>query len=171
MERNSCVAIYISIFGFDQVCWFGYFDKKVYWIIKGPFMMALLFNVLFLVNVMTILCRKLKKSYSDDSVEQIKRSLKAAMLLCPLLGITHLLELFPIQLENRLFNIVYAVVNCFLLFYSGVYLSCLYCFMNSQVRENIGRYWTRTVLRKSVFPKKYTTTSYHVQINLSDTAK
>lgn len=119
-------------------------------------MLAMLLNILFLANVMRILYSKLKRSYSADSVEQMKKSLKAAILLFPLLGITHLTEIFPFYQRLKIWHLdsIYAVFNCFLVFFSGVYLSFLYCFTNCEVQVILWRYWMRIILRNGVLSKK-----------------
>lgn len=150
------------MYGFDHVCWYGFYRKEVYWIVEGPIMLAMLLNILFLVNVMRILYSKLKRPYSADSVEQMKKSLKAAILLFPLLGITHLMEIFPFYQRLKIWHLdsIYAVFNCFLVFFSGVYLSFLYCFANYEVRVILRRYWMRIILRNSVWKKKYEAKRY-----------
>lgn len=88
------VAMY-NVMGFDEVCWFGYYEHKLYWIIQGlsknlclniwlnkiiysflccpgPILLALIVNVFCLFNVIRILTIKLRESTSNDSINQIK---------------------------------------------------------------------------------------------------
>lgn len=72
---------------------------------------------------------------------QHRKSFKAAALLLPLLGVTHLFEVYHDQPQNWVLNLIYSVVNCFLVFFNGVFLSILYCFMNNEVKNVLSRHW------------------------------
>nr|QVK45900.1 G protein-coupled receptor [Proales similis] len=129
-----------QLVGIDDVCWYGFFRWKSYWIIQTPILVALVVNFVCLANVIRILATKLKESQSSE-LEQIKKSLKAAILLLPLLGITHVLEIYHEEPANFILNLVVSVINSVLVFYQGVFLSILYCFMNNEVKEVIKRHW------------------------------
>ena len=63
-----------------------------------------------------------------------RKSAKAAILLVPLLGITHIFEVYHGEPENWVINLIYSVINAILVFNQGVFLSVLYCFMNNEVK-------------------------------------
>ncbi len=62
-----------------------------------------------------------------------RKSAKAAVLLLPLLGITHVFEVYHDEPKNWIINLILSILNTFLVFYQGVFLSILYCFMNNEV--------------------------------------
>lgn len=165
-----------NVAGFDEVCWFGYYENKYYWIIQGPILLALITNIFCLVNVIRILTKKLRENSTNDSVNQIKKSFKAAALLLPLLGVTHLFEMYHGHPANWILNLIYSVVNCFLVFFNGVFLSILYCFMNNEVKNVIKRHWLNKLydlkLGKNRSPKnnnRNTTENCHNDLEVDKT--
>ena len=69
--------------------------------------------------------------------------MKAALLLLPLLGITHMFELYHDEPKNWIVNLLLSIINAFLVFYQGVFLSFLYCFCNNEVSASAGGKWRR----------------------------
>lgn len=134
------LTLYYSI-GIDDVCWSGFYDRASYWIIQGPVLISLIINFCCLANVIRILAIKLKLNNQNSDVEQIKKSAKAAVLLLPLLGITHMFEVYHDEPKNWIINLIFSIINSFLVFYQGVFLSILYCFTNNEVKDTVKRHW------------------------------
>ena len=134
------VALYLTI-GIDDICWFGYYEWKTYWIIQAPILGVIIINLFFLINVIRILVIKLKGNQKTSDLIQIKKSAKAAFVLLPLLGITHAFEVYHEEIQNWTINLIFAITTAFLVFNQGVFISILYCFMNNEVKTVIKRHW------------------------------
>ncbi|CAF0944560.1 unnamed protein product [Adineta ricciae] len=70
----------------------------------------------------------------------VRKAVKAAVFLLPLLGITHMLETFvsPDRQSIPLFAL-YCSVTYFLVTFQGFFCSLLYCFLNTEVRDTVSR--------------------------------
>lgn len=141
--------------GFNNVCWYGYYEVPYYWIIQTPILISLIVNTFCLTNVIRVLTNKLREHRTSETI-QIKKGVKAAILLLPLLGITHITKIYQ---QAPIFNwtllLIYECVNCFLVHYQGVFLSILYCFMNNEVRNELKRHWlAKLKLKNRLFDTK-----------------
>jgi PDF receptor len=134
-------TLYTTI-GIDDICWFGYYEWKSYWIIQAPILCVILVNLFCLLNIVRILYNKLKSNRNNE-IDQIIKSSKAALVLLPLLGITHAFEVYHGEIKNWIINLMFSVITAFLVFNQGVFLSILYCFMNNEVKSVIERHWCR----------------------------
>ena len=141
--------------GIDDICWLGYYDRKTYWIIKGPVFASLIIGILCLINVIRILAKKLRQNHPSE-IDQIKKSAKAAILLLPLLGATHIFEVYYGEPENWIVNLALSIVKAVLVFFQGVFLSIIYCFMNNEVKNKLKRHWLNKFSFKSMFGRDRT---------------
>jgi len=132
-------------------CWANYNYLKYYWIIDGPRYGVMIINFIFLLNIIRVLLVKIKegseKQIREDrqrrgsmNTKFVKKAVKAATFLLPLLGITHMLETFvsPGEQSIPLFAL-YCSVTYFLVTFQGFFCAFFYCFLNSEVRETISR--------------------------------
>lgn len=149
-------------------CFNNYMHLKFYWIIDGPRYAVMIINVIFLLNIIRVLLVKMKegsenriredKRRGSMNAKYVRKAVKAAIFLLPLLGILHILETF-VSADNqpiRLFAI-YSSVTYLLLTLQGFFCSLLYCFLNVEVRETISRRFQTTQLWyrwKRYFAKK-----------------
>ncbi|XP_022242452.1 corticotropin-releasing factor receptor 2-like [Limulus polyphemus] len=129
----------------NTVCWEGYGSSMFVWILTGPMLLVLLINTIFLVNIIRILVTKLRASVSVETA-QVRKSIKATVLLFPLLGITHLL--FCINPRGRLER-AYMITNAVMQSSQGLFLAVLYCFTNSEVQTALRNAYQRAVLRRN----------------------
>lgn len=160
-----CITLSWSVVMFvkerSRKCWANYNYLKYYWIIDGPRYGVMILNVIFLLNIIRVLLIKIKegseKQIRDDrhrrgsmNTKFVKKAVKAAVFLLPLLGITHMLETFvsPDHRSIPLFAL-YCSITYFLITFQGFFCSLLYCFLNTEVRETLKRrlqttqFWTR----------------------------
>ncbi|XP_050691569.1 corticotropin-releasing factor receptor 1-like [Eriocheir sinensis] len=131
-------------------CWTGYGGLPFVWILVAPMVTALLINLMFLVNIIRILVTKLRAS---DAVEttQVRKAIKATVVLFPLLGITNLLFAVNPGDRGRLEG-AYMLTNAILQSSQGVFVSVLYCFMNTEVQELLRKRWRQYRMRRLGFP-------------------
>ncbi|CAF0894100.1 unnamed protein product [Didymodactylos carnosus] len=149
----------------DRQCWSNYNHLPYYWIIDGPRYAVMIINFILLLNIIRVLIVKIKEGSEKQIREKycftvilikirkisgqkrsavntrfVRKAVKAAIFLLPLLGITHMLETFvtPHNQSVTLFAI-YFFVTYFMLTFQGFFCSLLYCFLNTEVRETISR--------------------------------
>lgn len=140
--------------GFES-CWLGYEKMNLYWILQGPRFFLLIINLLCLFNVIRILVTKLKDNLTTEA-QKIRKSLRATILLIPLLGIANILYFFDPPGTNILFLIYTIVTNIFLM-YQGVFVSIFHCFLNNEVKDVLKRYWlNRKSISESLSSKRTT---------------
>ncbi|CAF4377496.1 unnamed protein product, partial [Rotaria sp. Silwood2] len=125
-------------------CWANYNYLKYYWIIDGPRYAVMIINFIFLLNIIRVLLVKIKEGSENQIRDEkhrrgsmntkfVKKAVKAAIFLLPLLGITHMLETFisPDDKSILLFAL-YCSVTYFLVTFQGFFCSLLYCFLNTE---------------------------------------
>ncbi|XP_071477694.1 PDF receptor-like [Diadema antillarum] len=136
-------AIAMDLTKGKEGCWLGDVVSMWYWIfIEIPRNLMILANVLFLFNIIRVLVTKLRESNTSET-QQVRKALKAAIVLLPLLGIANLVWLIPIPTptNDRAFILVYNYLFLFLDAYQGFFVAVLYCFVNSEVRATLKRKW------------------------------
>ncbi|XP_041477899.1 PDF receptor-like [Lytechinus variegatus] len=125
-------------------CWHGHVDSIWYWVfIEIPRNLMLVANVLFLFNIIRVLVTKLRESNTSDT-KQVRKALKAAIVLLPLLGIANLVWLIPRPKpqDDKSFILIYHYLFLFLDAYQGFFVAVLYCFVNAEVRATLRRKWS-----------------------------
>ncbi|CAL8139941.1 unnamed protein product [Orchesella dallaii] len=127
-------------------CWKDYSERSEIWILLGPMIVALLANLLFLINIMRILLTKVQRAIAFSDIEQFRRAVKATFILFPLLGINNLLFLYNPGGE---FNKYFVIFNTLFGSTQGISVSILYCFVCKDVRDAIRRSYQRFLIRRS----------------------
>lgn len=118
----------------QQKCWWGYNLTPYYWILEGPRLAVVLLNFIFLLNIIRVLVVKLRQSHTSD-VEQVRKAVRAAVVLVPLLGITNLLNMTEAPLDRTALEFaLWSYVTHFLTSFQGFFIALLYCFLNGEVR-------------------------------------
>ncbi|XP_070566506.1 PDF receptor-like isoform X2 [Ptychodera flava] len=128
----------------SQLCWFGAVHLPYYWIIEAPRLLILFINLAFLINIIRILVTKLRESNTSET-QQVRKAVKAAILLAPLLGVISLLFLFfgdgPKANHSRVVIVVYFYGGMLVTPFQGFLVVLLHCFMHGEVRMLIRRKW------------------------------
>ncbi|XP_065077289.1 PDF receptor isoform X3 [Ochlerotatus camptorhynchus] len=118
----------------QQKCWWGYNLTPYYWILEGPRLAVVLLNFIFLLNIIRVLIVKLRQSHTSD-VEQVRKAVRAAVVLVPLLGITNILNMTEAPLHRTALEFaLWSYVTHFLTSFQGLFIALLYCFLNGEVR-------------------------------------
>lgn len=140
-------------------CWWGYNLTPSYWFLEGPRLTIILVmclhssiimtvewriytrlltsffqvNLLYLLNILRVLVTKLRTSQCSEA-EQLRKSVKAALVLLPLLGITNALVMVRAPLDRSAFEFaLWSYSSHFLTSFQGFFVSLLYCFLNGEV--------------------------------------
>uniref|UniRef100_A0A8C7FEX2 Corticotropin-releasing factor receptor 1 n=1 Tax=Oncorhynchus kisutch TaxID=8019 RepID=A0A8C7FEX2_ONCKI len=148
----------------NEKCWFG---KKagVYtdYIYQGPMILVLLVRQCY-----TILFTFLHMF--PPSIDIYRHTVKATLVLLPLLGITYMLFFVNPGGEDEVAQIVFIYFNSILESFQGFFVSVFYCFLNSEVRSAVRKRWHRwqdkhsiraRVARAMSIPTSPTRVSFH----------
>ncbi|XP_049515452.1 corticotropin-releasing factor receptor 1, partial [Dermacentor silvarum] len=138
-------------------CWEGYGSSSYVWILIAPRLVAILVNSVFLVNIVRILVTRIKPKASALETTQFRKAIKATALLFPLLGITHLLFCINPQNETMGLKEAYMIINAVLQSSQGIFVSVLYCFMDSEVQTALRNAYLRAAVRRD--PRKVSRSS------------
>lgn len=127
-------------------CWWGYNFTPYYWILEGPRLAVIVLNVGFLLNIVRVLVVKLRQSHTSD-VEQVRKAVRAAAVLLPLLGITNLLNMVEAPIDRSVWKFaLWSYGTHFLTSFQGFIIAMIYCFLNGEVRtvvmKNVTVYMT-----------------------------
>lgn len=135
-------------FNNTDACWNFSTSSPLIFIVYAPIMIALVVNLGFLINIIRILVTKLRANNSLETA-RMRKTIKATMVLLPLLGMTNLL-FFLKPHDDSPGMVAYRVINAILPPCQGVFVSLLYCFMNGEVQSVIKKKWQRFRLSRSV---------------------
>ncbi|XP_047486299.1 PDF receptor-like [Penaeus chinensis] len=125
-------------------CWLGYSLTPYYWILEGPRFTVIGANLLFLLNIMRILISKLREASSSEvqQIRPLRRSVRNALFLLPLLGITNAITMIPKPLERSAFEFgVWSYGTNLLTSFQGFVVACIYCFFNGDVKRTLCYFW------------------------------
>ncbi|XP_065221050.1 PDF receptor [Planococcus citri] len=120
-------------------CWYAYNYNPLYWILEGPRIFALVVNTIYLINIVKVVVVKVRNNHTQtNEVEKIKKTLKATLVLLPLLGITNYLSHIEPQLDCPLWYFeLYTFMSYFLNSFQGMLIGLLYCLLNQEVKETV----------------------------------
>ena len=76
----------------DSTCWFVG-DSSINWTRRGPILFILAFNLLILLHIIRILMTQMQTGQLNHDSNQVKKAIKATLVLSPLLGITYIVLL------------------------------------------------------------------------------
>ncbi|XP_013418190.1 PDF receptor [Lingula anatina] len=132
-------------------CWLGIEFLTTYWIIQGPRLVIFaIINLTFLVIIISVLVNKLKESRSSEA-EQVRKAVKAAILLLPLLGITNIMGMVKPPSDTVVAYGVYSYTSHILSSFQGFLVALFYCFLNGEVRQALSKHWDRYWQRKGQY--------------------
>ncbi|KAJ8313895.1 hypothetical protein KUTeg_008456, partial [Tegillarca granosa] len=123
-------------------CWFPYYFMSYYWIIETPRVVVIAVNLFFLLNIIRVLVTKLRQSQSNvDQVTKVRKAVKAAIVLLPLLGITNFVVMTDAPADDLVKFGVWCFGTNFLVSFQGSIISLLYCFLNGEVQDILKRHF------------------------------
>ena len=154
---------------YKQPCWQHFSQSPWMYLVIVPFLLVIFINLLFLINIIRILVTKLRSNNTDES-SRIKKTIRATIILMPLLGLTNVL--FLVNPEDRSsFQLAYHITNAILQSTGGILLSILYCFMNGEVQRVLKQKWTRFNIRRHLKRGGRSRSSRNSSFMLSQTEK
>ncbi|UMM23811.1 hypothetical protein L5515_004341 [Caenorhabditis briggsae] len=144
------VVLYKKDFKVER-CLGSYYLEPEFWILDGPRMLQLVVNLLFICNVIRVLYSKVRES-NNTSEAGLKKSVKAAMMLLPLLGVPNIMQTIPFAptRDNIMVFAVWTYTASFTYMYQGLMVASIYCFTNKEVNHVLKAFYARyRLLHKS----------------------
>ncbi|XP_062605232.1 adhesion G-protein coupled receptor G7-like [Saccostrea cucullata] len=129
-------------YGTDRSCWLSMSDGTV-WAFVGPAVSIILVNMVILWIVIRIIIH-LERS---DEYKQIRSSVKGAIFLLPLLGLTWIFGLMAVNKDTIIFQYLFAVFNSL----QGFFVFLFHCVCNSEVRQALQRLREKRILSRGEF--------------------
>uniref|UniRef100_A0A182NMM3 G-protein coupled receptors family 2 profile 2 domain-containing protein n=1 Tax=Anopheles dirus TaxID=7168 RepID=A0A182NMM3_9DIPT len=116
----------------------GRFPHTLYAIVGwgGPVVLTVIWAITTAqyIRQQKVLIVKLRQSHTSD-VEQVRKAVRAAVVLVPLLGITNILNMTQAPLDKTALEFaIWSYVTHFLTSFQGFFIALLYCFLNGEVR-------------------------------------
>eukprot|EP00095_Tigriopus_kingsejongensis_P009189 maker-scaffold299_size217019-snap-gene-0.10 protein:Tk09189 transcript:maker-scaffold299_size217019-snap-gene-0.10-mRNA-1 annotation:"calcitonin receptor" len=143
----------------DADCWYGYNHTNYYYIMEGPRLAVILINFMFLLNILRVLLTKLRNNNSSE-IEQVRKAVKAAIVLQPLLGITNSLQMISTPYDQSVVYFAFwSFLTTFLVSFQGFFAALFYCFLNGEVRMVLAKYWDRRREARDI--NRRTSSIYH----------
>nr|XP_023013064.1 PDF receptor isoform X1 [Leptinotarsa decemlineata] len=118
-----------------KTTWEYYYFLNYYWILEGPRSTVIVVNLLFLLNIIRVLIVKLRESQTSE-LEQVRKAVRAAIFLLPLMGISHIL-FFYYKFNEAWKFALWSFTSYFLGTFQGFFVAILYCFLNGEVQTAI----------------------------------
>ncbi|XP_072379374.1 PDF receptor-like [Diabrotica undecimpunctata] len=132
----------------EEADWLYYYFLSYYWILEGPRYAVIIINLLFLLNIIRVLIVKLRESHTSE-IEQVRKAVRAAIFLLPLMGISHILFL-QFRFNEAWKFAAWSFASYFLATFQGFFVAVLYCFLNGEVQTAIkNSFYLRMSLRNN----------------------
>lgn len=101
---------------------------------------------MFLLNIIRVLVVKLRQSHTSD-IEQVRKAVRAAIVLIPLLGITNIINMTEAPLHRTPIEFaLWSFTTHFLTSSQGLFIATIYCFLNNEVTFICQLNWVWMVL-------------------------
>ncbi|XP_060563911.1 secretin receptor-like [Ruditapes philippinarum] len=152
--------IFVRIFADDTLCWntddFGYI-----WIIRSPIILTICINFVFFINIVRVLCLRMKNHRNvKGNNQQVRRLAKFSLVLIPLFGVLYIgTSAYPTGVDVKA-DMIYLYCEMFYNSFQGFLLAVLFCFLNEEVHNEIRRCWYRHRQQDNVFTRTFTLSSY-----------
>ncbi|KAK5973484.1 Pigment dispersing factor receptor c [Trichostrongylus colubriformis] len=126
-------------------CLGSYYLEPEFWILDGPRMAELVVNLFFICNVIRVLWSKVRESHSTSELDKMKKSVKAALMLIPLLGIPNIMQTIPFAptRDNITIFAIWTYLASFTYMYQGLMITIIYCFTNKEVNTVLKAFYDR----------------------------
>ncbi|XP_056635821.1 PDF receptor isoform X1 [Diorhabda sublineata] len=141
-------AVWLITMLMEDTTWEYYYFLSYYWILEGPRSAVIIINLLFLLNIIRVLVVKLRESHTSE-IEQVRKAVRAAIFLLPLMGISHIL-FFHYKFNEAWKFAAWLFAAYFLGTFQGFFVAVLYCFLNGEVQTAIrNSFYLRMSLRNN----------------------
>uniref|UniRef100_A0AC34FN97 Calcitonin receptor n=1 Tax=Panagrolaimus sp. ES5 TaxID=591445 RepID=A0AC34FN97_9BILA len=113
---HTCIWLIVILLkkrGKVERCLGSYYLEPEFWILDGPRMLQLVVNTLFICNVIRVLWSKVRESHNTSELDRMKKSVKAALMLIPLLGIPNIMQTIPFSPTQENIVVQAVIKSCY----------------------------------------------------------
>ncbi|XP_071812622.1 calcitonin gene-related peptide type 1 receptor-like isoform X2 [Apostichopus japonicus] len=138
-------------------CWTN--ANEIEWVVGGTIIAVLLTNAALLLNIVRVLVTKLRATPSQGARTYV-RAVRATIILLPLMGLHYIIV--PVRpSDNHVAEVIYDCIVAFLISFQGLFVACIFCFFNGEVKMQIRRKWLSNwqFRRSGDFRSRHTTTT------------
>ncbi|XP_068205704.1 uncharacterized protein [Palaemon carinicauda] len=162
-EQNSLIVFYFIGWVFPLVplsiytglravrndrsrCWLVPIDYD--WIMYLPSLLALLINIIFLVNIIRILVSKVRATNSNEP-SQYRKAVRATMMVVPLFGLQYIVTIYRPPGLGCYWHDFYQIFNNVIDGSTGAVVAIIFCYTNGEVKSLLRRSWERFQERRA----------------------
>ncbi|XP_069191025.1 calcitonin gene-related peptide type 1 receptor-like [Procambarus clarkii] len=163
-EQNSLIIFYLIGWGFPLVpltiyavirgqgegnthCWIVPVEG-LDWVINLPPLLAILINVIFVVNIIRILVSKVRATSANEP-SQYRKAVRATMMVVPLFGLQYIITIYRHQVLGCDWQDLYQIFNNLIEGSTGAVVAIIFCYTNGEVKALLRRSWERLQERRA----------------------
>ncbi|XP_044020724.1 secretin receptor-like isoform X3 [Aphidius gifuensis] len=140
--------ITVRIFFEDTFCWTTHDNPTLSYIIQIPIMLSTVINFFLFINLVRVLLIKMKISnHLQRKKMQYKQWARSTLILIPLFGAHYTIVMGLSYSEDPRIELIWIFWDQLFSSFQGCFVACLYCLLNSEVRDEIKRAWQVKKLR------------------------
>ncbi|XP_033097626.1 adhesion G protein-coupled receptor L4-like [Anneissia japonica] len=143
------VGVFFDNYGSDTKCWLS--TEMLLIVFVPTVALVVILNTAVLIIVVRVMLHslsakdKIKGNSQDQETSQIKTSLKAALVLLPLLGLTWVFGFLSVNKYTIIFTYLFAICNSI----QGVIFFLFHCLMNVEVKKAYQRRYRKSMATSS----------------------
>lgn len=152
--------IMVRLFLDNTFCW--NLDEHGYiWILRTPIIVTILINFVFFINIVRVLCIRMKSHTNvKGNHHQLRKLAKFSLVLIPLFGVLYIVaSAYPSGVDVQA-DMIYLYCEMFYNSFQGCLLALLFCFLNEEVHNEVRRCWYRQRQSDNMFTRTFTLSSF-----------
>ncbi|XP_025093888.1 parathyroid hormone/parathyroid hormone-related peptide receptor-like isoform X2 [Pomacea canaliculata] len=131
----------------DMLCWNVHMSDELFWILRAPIVASVAINFLFFINIVRMLFTKLTATNCPESKKVRYRKLaKSTLILIPLFAVYYMAFIWIPDDLNPTCELIRIYIEMLFNSLQGFLVALLFCFLNTEVQNEIRKKWHRHVL-------------------------
>lgn len=137
---------------------------KILWVIYIPTIICNVLSLIFLLNILRILCRQLSSVPQEQN--NYWKALKATFVLIPLFGIHQFFMIYRPNSNQNGFK-AFQIASAILINSQGIIISLIYCYLNGEVISHLQLSWVKLKNSRKISESRKSLTSQTIDRRLS----
>lgn len=127
----------------DVVCWTVHARRpQLFLLVRVPIVVSIIVSFGLFVNIVRVLFLKLRATMCEET-RRYRRWAKSTLVLVPLFGVHYTIFIGLSYSEDPHVELIYLFCDQLFASFQGFFVAVLYCFLNGEVRAEVGRKWRR----------------------------